>query len=103
MMGPTGAVRVMVATRAVDFRKGAKGLAVFCGAVYVFGERENGTAAAQRGGSSLSRSVEGRTREMSDAFGNFRYSYNTKRLIGAGRQDKNISAQTKLWGVAGCA
>ena len=46
MIGPTGAVRVMVATRPVDFRKGAEGLAVlvretmgadpFSGAVYVF-------------------------------------------------------------------
>ena len=46
MIGPTGAVRIMVATRPVDFRKGADGLAAlvretmgadpFCGAVYVF-------------------------------------------------------------------
>ena len=46
MMGPTGAVRVMVATKPVDFRKGAEGLAAlvretmaadpFSGAVYVF-------------------------------------------------------------------
>ena len=46
MIGPTGAVKVMVATRPVDFRKGADGLAVlvretmgadpFGGAVYVF-------------------------------------------------------------------
>ena len=46
MIGPTGAVRVMVATKAVDFRKGAEGLATlvretmradpFSGAVYVF-------------------------------------------------------------------
>ena len=46
MIGPTGAVRVMVATKPVDFRKGAEGLAAlvreemgadpFCGAVYVF-------------------------------------------------------------------
>ena len=46
MIGPTGAVRVMVATRPVDFRKGAEGLATlvretmmadpFSGAVYVF-------------------------------------------------------------------
>ena len=46
MIGPTGAVRVMVATKPVDFRKGAEGLAVlvretmaadpFSGAVYVF-------------------------------------------------------------------
>ena len=46
MIGPTGAVRVMVATRPVDFRKGAQGLATlvretmtadpFSGAVYVF-------------------------------------------------------------------
>ena len=47
MIGPTGAVRVMVATKPVDFRKGAEGLAAlvretmaadpFSGAVYVFG------------------------------------------------------------------
>ena len=46
MIGPTGSVRVLVATRPVDFRKGAEGLAAlvreqmqadpFCGAVYVF-------------------------------------------------------------------
>jgi transposase len=46
VIGPTGAVRVMVATRPVDFRKGADGLAAlvrestaadpFSGAVYVF-------------------------------------------------------------------
>jgi transposase len=46
MIGPTGAVRVMVATRPVDFRKAAEGLAAlvretmtadpFSGAVYVF-------------------------------------------------------------------
>ena len=46
MIGPTGAVRVMVATRPVDFRKGADGLAAlvretmgadpFSGAIYVF-------------------------------------------------------------------
>ena len=46
MIGPTGAVRVMVATRPVDFRKGTEGLAAlvreemkadpFCGTVYVF-------------------------------------------------------------------
>ncbi|WP_295849138.1 IS66 family insertion sequence element accessory protein TnpB [Tardiphaga sp.] len=46
MIGPTGAVRVMVATRPVDFRKGADGLAMlvreslaadpFSGAIYVF-------------------------------------------------------------------
>lgn len=46
MIGPTGAVRVMVAARPVDFRKGAEGLAMlvretmgadpFSGAVYVF-------------------------------------------------------------------
>lgn len=46
MIGPTGAVRVMVATQPVDFRKGAEGLAAlvrermqadpFSGAVYVF-------------------------------------------------------------------
>ena len=46
MIGPTGAVRVLVATKAVDFRKGAEGLAAlvretmqadpFSGAVYVF-------------------------------------------------------------------
>jgi transposase len=46
VIGPTGAVRVMVATRPVGFRKGAEGLAAlvreeiktdpFSGAVYVF-------------------------------------------------------------------
>ncbi len=46
MIGPSGAVRVMVATRPVDFRKGAEGLAAlvreqmrtdpFSGVVYVF-------------------------------------------------------------------
>jgi transposase len=46
VIGPTGAVRVMIATKPVDFRKGAEGLAVlvretmaadpFSGAVYVF-------------------------------------------------------------------
>ena len=46
MIGPTGAVRVLVATKPVDFRKGADGLAAlvrdtmgadpFSGAVYVF-------------------------------------------------------------------
>lgn len=46
MIGPTGAVRVMMATKPVDFRKGAEGLATlvreemqadpFSGAVYVF-------------------------------------------------------------------
>jgi transposase len=46
MIGPTGAVRVMVATKPVDFRKGADGLTAlvreslaadpFSGAVYVF-------------------------------------------------------------------
>ncbi len=46
MIGPTGSVRVMVATRPVDFRKGADGLAALVretmgadpssGAVYVF-------------------------------------------------------------------
>lgn len=46
MIGPTGAVRVMVATRPVDFRKGAEGLATlvhqimtadpFSGTIYVF-------------------------------------------------------------------
>ncbi len=46
MIGPTGAVRVMVATKPVDFRKGAEGLAAlvredmkadpFSGTVYVF-------------------------------------------------------------------
>ena len=46
MIGPTGTVRVMMATRPVDFRKGAEGLAAlvretmksdpFSGAVYVF-------------------------------------------------------------------
>jgi len=46
VIGPTGAVRVMVATKPVDFRKGMEGLAAlvreamgadpFCGTVYVF-------------------------------------------------------------------
>lgn len=46
MIGPTGAVRVMVATKPVDFRKGAEGLAAlvretmgadpFSGTIYVF-------------------------------------------------------------------
>ena len=46
MIGPSAGVRVMVATRPVDFRKGAEGLAAlvreemksdpFCGMVYVF-------------------------------------------------------------------
>jgi transposase len=46
VIGPTGAVRVLVATKPVDFRKGAGGLAAlvqeemkadpFSGAVYVF-------------------------------------------------------------------
>ena len=46
MIGPTGAVRVMMATKPVDFRKGAEGLAAlvretmqcnpFDGAIYVF-------------------------------------------------------------------
>jgi transposase len=46
VIGPTGAVRVMMATRPVDFRKGAEGLAAlvretmgadpFSGTVYVF-------------------------------------------------------------------
>jgi transposase len=46
VIGPSGAVRVMVATKPVDFRKGAEGLAAlvrdemkanpFSGVVYVF-------------------------------------------------------------------
>ena len=46
MIGPTGAVRVMVATKPVDFRKGAEGLAAlvrettgadpFSDVIYVF-------------------------------------------------------------------
>ena len=46
MIGPSGSVRVMLATRPVDFRKGADGLSAlvqatmgadpFSGAVYVF-------------------------------------------------------------------
>ncbi len=49
MIGPTGAVRVMVATRPVDFRKGAEGLAAlvreemgadpFNGVIYEFRAR----------------------------------------------------------------
>jgi transposase len=30
VIGPTGAVRVMVATKPVDFRKGMEGLAAWC-------------------------------------------------------------------------
>ncbi|MER8394754.1 IS66 family insertion sequence element accessory protein TnpB [Mesorhizobium sp. M1340] len=51
MIGPTGAVKVMVATKPVDFRKGAEGLAAlvretmgadpFSGAVYVFRAKRN--------------------------------------------------------------
>ncbi len=46
MIGPTGAVKVMIATKPVDFRKGSEGLAAlvreemkadpFCGTIYVF-------------------------------------------------------------------
>lgn len=46
MIGPGGAIRVMLATKPVDFRKGAEGLAAlvreamgadpFCGVIYVF-------------------------------------------------------------------
>ena len=46
MIGPSGNIRVMVATKPVDFRKGSEGLAAlvretmrldpFCGVVYVF-------------------------------------------------------------------
>ena len=49
MIGPTGAVKVMIATKPVDFRKGAEGLAAlvrdtmkadpFSGAIYVFRAR----------------------------------------------------------------
>ncbi len=49
MIGPTGAVRVMIATKPLDFREGAEGLAAlvresmgadpFSGAVYVFPAR----------------------------------------------------------------
>jgi transposase len=49
VIGPSGAMRVLVATRPVDFRKGAEGLAAlfrdmlgaesFDGAVYVFRAR----------------------------------------------------------------
>jgi transposase len=49
MIGPTGSVRVLIATNPVDFRKGADGLAAlvregmkadpFSGAVYVFRAR----------------------------------------------------------------
>jgi transposase len=52
VIGPTGAVRVMVATRPVDFRKGAEGLAAlvreelrsdpFSGTIYVFRARRAG-------------------------------------------------------------
>jgi transposase len=53
MIGPTGAVRVLVATRPVDFRKGAEGLAAlvredmktdpFSGAVYVLPSETSGS------------------------------------------------------------
>jgi transposase len=46
VIGPTGVVKVMIATKPVDFRKGSEGLAAlvreemkadpFCGTVYVF-------------------------------------------------------------------
>jgi transposase len=46
VIGPTGSVKVLVATRPVDFRKGSEGLASlvrdemgadpFCGAIFVF-------------------------------------------------------------------
>jgi transposase len=46
VIGPTGAVKVMIATKPVDFRKGSEGLAAlvreemkadpFCGTIYVF-------------------------------------------------------------------
>ena len=46
MIGPSGTIRVLVATKPVDFRKGAEGLAAlvrdhmgadpFCGTIYVF-------------------------------------------------------------------
>ena len=49
MIGPSGAVKVMIATKPVDFRKGAEGLAAlvkaemgadpFSGAIYVFRAR----------------------------------------------------------------
>jgi transposase len=49
VIGPTGTVRVLVATRPVDFRKGAEGLAAlvhetfgadpFSGAIYIFRAR----------------------------------------------------------------
>ncbi len=49
MIGPSGAVRVMVATRPVDFRKGAEGLSAlvreimaadpFSGTIYAFREK----------------------------------------------------------------
>ena len=54
MIGPSGTVRVLVATKPVDFRKGAEGLAAlvreemgadpFSGAVYVFRGAVVGTA-----------------------------------------------------------
>jgi transposase len=52
VIGPTGAVKVMVATKPVDFRKGAESLAAlvretmgadpFSGAVYVFRAKRAG-------------------------------------------------------------
>ena len=53
MIGPSGTVRVMVATKPVDFRKGMEGLAIlvrehmqadpFSGAVYVFRAKRAGS------------------------------------------------------------
>lgn len=50
MIGPSGAVRVLLATRPVDFRKGMNGLAIlvrkqlgvdpFCGTVFTFRSKE---------------------------------------------------------------
>ena len=58
MIGPTGAVRVLVATKPVDFRKGAEGLAAlvretmksdpFSGAVYVFRAKRADRVSEQR-------------------------------------------------------
>lgn len=57
VIGPTGALRVMVATKPVDFRKGADGLAAlvrdtmgadpFSGAIYVFrAKRADGSSSS---------------------------------------------------------
>ena len=66
MIGPAGQVRVLVATKPVDFRKGAEGLAAvvreglradpFSGVVYVF--RAKRTTAMEPVGAGKSVSLE---------------------------------------------